>query len=332
MTERDTDPLRATLQRLVDEGTVSAVQAQRVDDGLRAAGFGTPTDAQGGRWAAVEVLSYLGAALVVAGLALVVGLSWSVLGLTGRLAVCVAITVLLMAVAVVVGRWWGASFGPRRQVVASVLAMLASIAAGIAALQLPDALDEAGRTLDTGLWGSVAFGVAMAVIGLGAYLAWHAAPSVVTMFAGGVVVLVGVLTSRAVGHHDWPVLELALFCYGAVWVAVGLVRLVCTPHAAAVLGGITAGTAAEITAAEADHALAGLGLGVLALGGMFALFWHTGRWGYAAVGILTTLAVPPTAAAGIWHDGTVAAVVLLAVGLLLVAAALVVARRRRATS
>lgn len=324
------EPLRATLQRLVADGTLSPAQAQRVDDELRAAGLGVPTaDAHGGRAATVEVLSYLGAALVIGGLTLVVGLSWSALGLPGRLAVCIAITLLLLAVAAVVGRWRSAPFGPRRQVVASVLAVLASIAAGIAALQLPNALSEAGRTLDGGLWGSVAFGGAMAAIGLGAYLAWHAAPSVVAMFAGGGVVLFGVLTSRTVGHQDWPMLEVALYCYGAVWVVVGLVRLVCTPHAAAVLGGIAAGTAAEVMAAEAGHALAGLGLGVLALGGMFALFWRTRRWWYAAVGILTTLVVPPTAAAGIWHNATVAAVVLLAVGVLLVAAALVVARRRR---
>lgn len=171
--------------------------------------------------------------------------------------------------------------------------------------------------------------MAMAVTGFGAYLAWRAAPSVVAMFAAGVVVLVGVLTSRTVGPHDWPYVELALFCYGAAWVGVGAVRLVCTPHAAAVLGGITAGTSAEVLAAEADHALLGLVLGVLALVAMFAAFWRTRRWWYAAVGVLTTLVVPPTAAAGIWHDDTVAAVVLLVLGVLLVAAALVVARRRR---
>lgn len=330
MADHDVDPLRTTLRRLVDEGALLPEQAQRVDDALRAAGLETPpAGAHGPRSAAVEVLSYLGAALVIGGLTLVVGLSWSALGLPGRLAACAAITVLLLGVAAVVGRWHGAPFGPRRNVVASVLAVLASIAAGIAATQLPDALTEAGRTLDSGLWGSVAFGAAMAAVGLGAYLAWRAAPSVVAMFAGGAVVLVGVLTSRTVGPHDWPYVELGVFCYGAAWVGVGLLRLVCTPHAAAVLGGIAAGTAAEILAAESGRALAGLALGVLALGGMFALFWRTRRWWYAAVGILTTLAVPPTASAGIWHNGTVASVVLLAVGLLLVTAALVVARRRR---
>lgn len=330
MTDHDADPLRAALRRLVDEGALSPAQAQRVDDELRTAGLGMPP--AGGpahRSTAVEVLSYLGAALVIGGLTIAVSLSWSTLGLPGRLTVCAAITVLLLGVAGVVGRWHGAPFGPRRDVVASVLAVLASVAAGIAAAQLPGALTEAGRTLDGGLWGSLAFGTAMAAVGLGAYLAWHAAPSVVAMFAGGAVVVVGVLTSRTVGHHEWPYVELGIFCYGAAWVAVGLLRLVRTPHAAALLGGIAAATAAEILAADSDHALGGLALGVVTLGGMFALFWRTRRWWYAAAGILTTLVVPPTAAAGIWHNDTVAAVVLLAAGVLFVAVALLVARRRR---
>ncbi|HEX6445779.1 MAG TPA: hypothetical protein VF053_11880 [Streptosporangiales bacterium] len=309
MTGPETDPLRRTLHRLVDEGTLSAAQAQRVDAELRAAGLGARAGADAGRSVPVEVLSYVGAALVVGGLTLVVGLSWSALGLPGRVAVCTAITALLLAVAAVVGRWPGAPFGPRRNVVTSVVAVLASIAAGIAALQLPDALTESGRTPDGGLWGSVAFGTALVVVGLGAYLAWHAAPSVVGMFAGGVVVLLGVLTSQAAGRHDWPVVEVASFCYGAAWVGVGAVRLVCTPHAAAVLGGIAAGGSAEVLAAESDHALLGLGLGVLTLAAMFASFWRTRRWWYAALGVLTTLVVPPTAAAGIWHDDTVAAIV-----------------------
>lgn len=325
------DPLRAVLVRLVADGTLSDAQAQRVDDELRAAGLGVPaTDAHGGQSTAVEVLSYLGAALVVSGLILVVGLSWAALGLTGRLVTCTAITALLLAVAAVVGRWPGAPFGPRRAIVASVLAVLASVAAGIAALQLPQALTDAGRRFDSGLWGAVAFGTAMALVGVGAYLAWHAAPAVVAMFTGGLVVLMGVVTSSLVGIDDWGIVEVALFCYGAAWVIAA--RVFATSDTGAVLGGIAAATGAEVMALGGDHTLAGLGLGVLTLGGMFALFRYTRRWWYAAIGVLTTLVVPPTAVAQTWHDGTVAAVVVLVLGVLLVTLALVTARRRRTPS
>lgn len=326
------DPLHAALARLVRDGTLSDAQARRVAEEMRTAGLGAATTgAHAGRSAAaVEVLSYLGAALVVGGLTLVVGLSWASLGLTGRLATCTAITALLLAVAALVGRWSDAPFGPRRHVVASVLAVLASVAAGIAALQLPRALTDAGRTIDGGLWGAVAFGAAMTVVGMGAYLAWRAAPSLVAMFGGGLVVLMGVLTSTTVDVDDWGLVELALFCYGAVWAVAA--RLFGASDTGAVLGGIAAATGAEMMALAGDHTLFGLGLGVLALGGMFALFWRTRRWWYAAIGVLTTLVVPPTAVAQTWHDGTLAAVVVLVIGVLLVVVALLAARRRRTPS
>lgn len=326
MQEREQDPLVGVLAGLVRDGVLSDVQAQRVDAAMRAAGVapGPGSPRREGAVTAPEVLTYLGTALTVGALVLVVGLSWSQLDRAGQITVCGSITAVLLVLAVLVSRWRTSLFRQRRYTVATVLAVLASIAAAITAnlvaeVALPSALDPAVTDVVTG--------VVATLVGLGSYLAWRGAPAVCVLFVGGLFTAVS-LVDLALGDlvQDGLAYELLVFCYGAGWAAAG--RLLRNPHVPGVLGGLVAVGSAGFIAGD-EHGWLGLGLGVLAVAGMFLLFWSSRRWWYAAVGILGALVVPTTAVAQIWADGRVAAAVLLAIGVLVVSTALVLARRAR---
>ena len=314
------DPLVDALSGLVRDGTLTDAQAARVDQRLRAAGVTGGGDAPRTATAA-EVLTYLGGALTVGALALVVGLSWGELGRTGQILVCGAITVLFLGLAVAVGMWRGSLFQQRRRAVASVLAALGSIGAALTTGLVTDLALPAGSA-----WAPVVVGAVVAVTGAGAYLAWRGAPSVLVVFAGGLAIVAGLLDLLPVDEVGVTG-GLVCYAYGALWVAGG--RLMRDPNPAGVLGGLVATGAAEYLAVEEPWL--GLGLGLVAVAGMFALFWLSRRWWYAALGVLGALVVPSTAVGALW-SGALAAAVLLAVGVLLVAAALVLARRRRTVS
>ncbi|MQA05180.1 MAG: hypothetical protein GEV07_21445 [Streptosporangiales bacterium] len=313
------DPLVTVLSGLVRDGTLSDAQAQRLDAALRAAGVTAerPPARRDGAVSAAEVLTYLGAALTIGALVLVVGLSWSELGRAGQIAVCASITAVLLGLAVLVSRWRSSVFLMRRHTVASVLASLASIGAAITTDLVAEVLDVVTGT-------DIAASAVATLVGVGTYVAWRGAPAVCVMFVGGLFTTVSALDLA----FDEQVLryELVIFGYGAAWAAAG--RLLRNPHVPGVLGGLLAVGSAEMLATEA-HGWLGLVLGVVAVAGMFVLFRFTRRWWYAAVGVLGALLVPTTAVAQIWADGRLAAAVLLAIGVLLVVAALLLARRTR---
>lgn len=316
------DPLTAALVGLVRDGTLSDQQAQRVDATLRAAGVGAPAgavppaDERSERSVtAAEVLSYLGAALTIGALVLIVGLSWDELGRAGKITICASATVLLVAVAFAVARWSSSLFRSRTYVVASALGALAAVGAAL----------TAGVAVDIPRGDDLLLpGLALVLVGAGAYAVWRGAPTICAVFAGGLLI-VGDLLDRGPDAWDSSLgYGLAFYTYAVLTLALG--RLLPQPHVTGVLGGVVALIASEVATVDERPAI-GLLLGVVAVAGMFTLFWTARRWWYAALGVLTALIVPPTAVAQIWGDASIAAVVLLAIGVLLVAAALILARR-----
>lgn len=311
------DPLVDVLAGLVRDGTLSEAQARQVADALRSAGV-LPAQRRGTATAA-EVLTYLGAALAIGALTLVVGLSWDELGSLGQVLVCSAVTVVFLGLAVGVGVWRSSVFAHRRHTVASVLAALATVGAAVTTDVLTG--DVLGLN---GPWPLLVVGAVAVVFGAGSYLGWRAAPSVVVTFAGGLAVLAGLLDLADTWPREETVYALVYYAYGALCASVGW--LLRHRHTAGVLGGATMVVGAEALAFESPWL--GLVLGLVAVGGMLTLFWLGRGWWYAALGVLGALAVPATAVGNIW-SGAVAAAVLLAVGVLLVAAALVLAGRGR---
>jgi hypothetical protein len=308
---------------LVRDGVISAEQAARVRQALEQAGIGgsdgTPAQHRDGTVA--EVLSYLGAAVTVGALTLVVGLSWKDLGDIGQIVICGSITALFSVLSIMISGWRRSVFAHRRRAVASVLAALAAVAAAITAAQVADL---AG--LSDG-WTAMVVGLVLAGFGIAAYVAWRWPPSVVVIFAAGISVVIALLifTVHGIGPTPEALRGLAFFAYGTAWAVIG--SAFGEPHLGRMLGAITALGAAEYLALASPWL--GLILGILAVAGVFARFWTDRKWWYAALGLLGALAVPATAVGQLW-SGLFAAIVLLGIGVLFVVAALALAARPRA--
>jgi hypothetical protein len=328
------DPLRDALAGLVREGTLSAEQAHRVGDVLRRTGVepAQPREAAPERRErVVEVLSYLGGALVIGALILIVGLAWSDLSRAGKLAICGGATVLLLGAAVAVagigrpgiGRTSSAGSGAKgagsrqRDTLASTLGALG---AGGAAFTVGVAIDVDGfRAL-------ILPGVAMVVVAVASYVMWGKAPLVCATFGGGFLVVIALIDMRP---QAWPALVLtgiALLAYGALWIGVG--RILTERDVAGVLGGAIALIGAELASIDNDHAWVGLLLGLVGIAAMFALFWTSRRWWYAVFGAAGALVIPPTALGVMFDNALLVGVVLLLIGVALIVGAVATLRRR----
>jgi hypothetical protein len=326
------DPLRQALTGLVQEGTLSGEQARRVDDVLRAARIGpnahkeatAPTSsgaADSRRERMVEVFSYLGGALVIGALILIVGLAWEDLSRNGQLAICGGTSLLMLAAATAIG--WrstslgGADSGGRRRVHAATLAAVAS--AGVA-FTVAIAFDA-----DT-ILGLLPPGIGMLVVAVGSYVVWRGAPLLCAIFAGGLLVVIALLDMRPAAWMTLLVVGSTLVAYGLVWIGLG--RFVEPRRVAAVLGGVTGIVGAELVSSSDEYAGLGLVLGLVVIGIMFALLWTSSHWSYAALGAIGALLVPPTALGVLFDDALIAGVVLLVIGILLIVGAVTVVRRR----
>jgi Predicted membrane protein (DUF2157) len=324
------DPLHDALAGLVREGTLSTEQAQRVDTALRTAGVGQaaqPSGAGGGSGAAatperrermVEVLSYLGGALVIGALILIVGLAWDDLSRAGKLAICGGTSLLLLAAAAAIGwRGAGTDAARRRRTHASTLAAVAS--AGVAF--------TAGVAFDIDAFSEMLPpGIAMLVVAAAGYLLWRGAPLLCAMFGAGLLIVIALLEMRPVAWPTLLVVGSTLVAYGLVWLGLG--RFVEERHVAGVLGGATGLVGAELVSSSDEHAVIGLVLGLVMIGLMFALLWTTRRWWYAVLGAVGALVVPPTALGVLWDNALLAGVVLLVIGVVLIGGAVTTVRRR----
>lgn len=321
------DAVRDVLDTLVQDGTLTAAQARRVETDLRAAHVGTPaisggeTESDGleRRERLVEILSYLGGALVLGALALIVGLAWDDLGKAAKLAICGGTSLLLLGAAAVVA-WPGAGGRNRRRTLASTLAAVASAGAAL----------TTGVAIETGdLRDLIAPGLVMTAVAVACYVGWRAAPLVCAVFAGGFLAVIGVLAALPDSWRVPVVIGAGILIYGAAWLVVAGLRLVSELAVAEILGGATTFLGAEIACADDDYAVIGLVLGLGVIAAMFALFWATRHWWYAALGAVSALVIPPTALGVIWGNSLLVGIVLLAIGVALIVGAVVTVRRRR---
>ncbi|HEY8455710.1 MAG TPA: hypothetical protein VIL34_08950 [Actinopolymorphaceae bacterium] len=319
------DALDDVLADLVRNGTLSTEQARAVSDALRRKGFAqvvareVEQPPRPARRLAAEIVSYVGGALVLGALILILGLSWDLLSRPAKVAICGGATVVLLLAGVAIAGLRPTAPG-RRQAHASVLGALASAAA---------AFTIGVATGVRGFHDLILPGVVMAGVAAASYVVWRKAPALCAVALAGFLVIIGLLDLMP---QAWPaqlVAGLAFVAYGVVWVVAGS-RLAGTDrHVVTVLGGISGVVGTEVVSADEDYALVGLLVGVALIAGLFALFWANEMWWYAVLAVLGALVVPTTAFGVMFGDALVAGVVLLIVGVGLIFAGIATVRRQR---
>lgn len=187
----------AAVRRLVEQGVLSEAQFDAVMAALSA------QEPQPRGKILAEIAAYVGAGLVLGGIALVIGSSWDDLARGARVALLIAVSVglVLGAIAMIGGPAELFAREPRGSRVRLASALLA-LAAGSVAGTVGTALDNRSDNAET--WVAVA-GLLAAVLG---YLA---VPSVIGMLACGLFSAVAV-----------PVLFDDLFGVGDVWVGLSM--------------------------------------------------------------------------------------------------------------
>lgn len=301
----------AALGRLVDQGVITADQAQAVSGELDRA-----QASAGVRWS--EIVGYIGGGLLLAAVATFAATSWDDLGDATRVALlAVAVPVLALAGMAMAG-------GPRamavsrdrlpkvRRRVGGTLFALASVAALAAVLVFFSSMLP--------LWEDplLVAGGAGLVVAVGGYALVRSAPGVVAAWAMSTVLVAGVLRRTLetlgmsggilfAGSDEMAINGTGYILLGAVWVAVALSGLVAERGTALGLGAGTALAAAEVLPSPGSY------LGVLGLAVAFFGLYAWRRAGVLLVfgTIAATIGVPQM----VWEltDGQVSAAAILAI-------------------
>lgn len=314
-----TDRQLAALRGLVDNGTLTAAQADAVREAVAAAEPATTP-----RAVVAEVAGYLGGGLMLAGAALVVGLSWDKLTQAGRVGIVAGVTVALILAGMAIAKGvqgLRALARVERSTRARIVSVLFALAAGTGAL----AAGTASPRYEELVGGLV--GVALAAVGY-AVLPWFA-----PLVAGGVLSLFAAFgVAEAAGETALRV--------GAAFVVAGAGWLVLTGLGVIRHRKVGFGIGAAITLIGTQQPLgwggaelwAYLGTAVAALG---FVVWHLiAREPILLIAGVVGVTIVVPEAVWDWTDGAVggAAVVLIAGAVLLIGSGLGFLLRSRTTS
>lgn len=306
------DELSAVLQQLADEGVLDADQVARVDAEVRPL---LDEDDDGERL--VDVLAYLGGALVLAAVAVIAAMSWDSLGPSGQVILCVGGAVVLLVAAVLLE-------SRRSSRLPSVLAALASGAAGLAASVAASWIRD--DPIDNTNVLFAALGVV--VVSLPSYLRWRGWALVAATYAAGLLVVLYLLDVISLDDVWGPLVLLSL--YGFIVIGVGW--LIPERNVAVTLGYAAIALAACIGAVSDDTAWVSLILAVMVIAATFGLYAQTRFGGYATLGALTALVVPALAMATLTESALLVAGSLCLIGLILIVAAIRTSRRTPAAA
>jgi hypothetical protein len=295
---------------LVEDGTLNQEQAARVVARLRPLLPAAAESPSRGGW--IEFAGYLGGALFLGGMSLVVVPTWDDLAYPARLGLAATVTLILLAAAVVVGRRAGGG-SPVQGRLASTLGALGAGGASVTA-----------AVVSPGLRDVLAGSIAALVVAAAGYLLLRGAPLLVAACAASVVAVGTVLEEFGVTSEAGFATAFALL--GAGWLALGLAGLVRERSAAAMLGGLIGLGAGQTAAIAGDQvagdgvALYGLAIGVVFLAACFGGYLATRRWPLLVPAVLIALIVPATALANVLDSGLAAGATVAAVGALILAA------------
>ena len=324
----DRDPLSSVLRGLIAEGTLDKVQARRVEDEVRplvspatvasaddAVSHGTAAvdDDRGGRL--VEMLAYLGGALVLAAVCVIAAMSWDSFSRGGQVVFSCGGAAVLLTAAMVLKR-----LDPSSTIPPTLLAALSSLAAGLALGLALDGINP-NSLEDPGLLGG-AMGIVL--ISVPAYLAWQGWPCVLATYLAGLLATIWGISQATDGAGSTGPMW-TLTAYGLVVAAVGW--QIPERHLAGSLGSGTVFVAAAIGGLDRDSAWMALALSVALVFTCFTLFARNRNAGYAIVGALAALFVPAAAMSTLSDSAVLVAVVLCVVGLTLIVGAVLVNRK-----
>jgi len=336
---------RAThvVDALIDAGLLTAAQRDRSLDVVGRSLGGTPapgtstagTPARRGMPQLVEVVAYLGGALVLAAGSLFLVEQWGSLGFTARTALIAVVAVVLAAAGVAIVR----SGGPVdvhdpghdvRRRLGGTLLVGATVAAGFLTGHTLDHYTEQG-SFPSIYWPTVLGAV---VVVLGSVAAYRLAPTAVAllgMLGGAVTADMGVMDGIDVGS-DGDVIGLSLLTVAVVWLALTERGVFHERTVARTLGVILALVGAQVPVLDGTHAWLGylLTAAVAVVG--IGVYLRRTAWPYLAVAVLAVTLVVPEAVSD-WTEGSLGAVGgVLVAGITLLGASLAGYRLREETT
>ncbi len=269
----------------------------------------------------VEVVAYLGAALVAAAGLLLLMQQWDDLGETGRVIALAVVTVVLAVAGVIAGGFVGGRAGApaaddvRRRLSGTLLTAAAGGAGLTVGYWLDLWLDPDWQDL---YWPAVVGG---AILAIGAAVVYLLAPTALGQLAilGGVITVVSVLTDQ-IGDNEGIWIGTELLVIGLIWLAMAEARWFRELTIARALGVAVTLFGAQFPVIAGEAAWYGylLTAGVVVLGVLLYL-GRTG-WPYLAAAVVGITLVVPEAVSD-WTGGSLGVVggVLLA-GVTLLAA------------
>jgi len=269
----------------------------------------------------VEVVAYLGGALVLAAGGLFLAQQWGDLGFGARTALLAVVTAVLAVAGVVSSRVpAGLSLRDEDQDVRRRLAGALLTAAALAASFLVGyVLDDRGDFGYPGVYWPAVAGAAVGV--LVAAVGYRIAPTAVGllgMMAGLVTVAISVV--ETLDRNEADAIGVLLFLIGAVWLGLAEKGVFGELTVARSLGVTTALVGAQVPVIDGTHSWLGYALTVLVAVVGIAVYLVRVAWHYLAVAVIAVTLVVPEAVSD-WTDGSLGAVggVLVAGVTLLVA-------------
>ncbi len=258
----------------------------------------------------VEVVAYVGGALVIAAGGLFVGQAWDDLGFASRVTMLAVVALVLAVAGVVASRVpsGGASLrdelNDSRRRLAGTLLTGAALAAGFVVGMVVD--EQLGSGTGDVYWPAVAgagLGVLVGAVG------YRIAPTAVGLLAimGGVITAVMNGLGVIDGGNEGDVIAVALLAIAAVWLGLteaGWFREITVARS---LGVSVAVVAAQVPVMEGSHTWFGYLLTVLVAVAGIALYLGKVAWPYLAAAVISVTLVVPEAVSD-WTDDSFGAI------------------------
>lgn len=313
-----TEELLERLAAWQERGLVTEQQAAAIAAYERGRGDGTGAAARTARTTAAEAIGYVGAALVLGAVALLVGEYWDGLTDGGRLALAALLTVVLA----------GAAAALRGATSAAISRLVSVLLVGAVA-----GVSWCASIVTGGLLGwrsddvALAVGVVATAAAVPAHLARRQASTQLALLVA-VLTLLSALLMR-------PALDLEIFWYALPYAAVGAVWLLLGDGGylrPRVLASVTGGTVTLValqSASFGDIRVQALMLGLVVAAGLVAAAVASGGLHHLAVGAVGLFVLVPQLVFELFGDAIGAPATLLLVGVLLVLLAVGLGRARR---
>lgn len=289
----DYEKLKPALQKLVDDGTLSAAQALAAQTALRTTSGSEVSRSRRSLFS--EALTYIGGAVIVVSAGLLLSQAWDQLGTWGRPAVIGAAAVVLFIAGMLLSR--NAAVDTLRRLCSTLFVGAAALAAFTIGLitseiWIPQNDPNAAYWINPKPWVYMTIALLCALggglVALAGYFRAKSALGVIAqLFAADVAVfaLGALVWIKFYGDDDFPSYgSLALIILGAAWIYVAEKELIAETNSVAIGAILTLGFAVQsFRDLLADWAIP---TGMIAGGLMFlALYLYGRKWPWLAGGI-----------------------------------------------